>query len=153
MFLSGKEIIFFILAFVLLFLTSKGALYMGPKLKLTNTISLIITSFLAALLLVLVYKYGKIANCQHDGFNFQVSGPKMCQGGPYMISSAPQDVKDYCHKLWSTQKGRDSYNAVNCGSSFVGRPVHFDRTPMSNDMWENEMCNPPYVNMNDPCVL
>jgi hypothetical protein len=153
MFLSGKEIIFFILTFVVLFFFSKGALLMGPKMKLGNTVSLLIMSFLGALLLILVYKFGKIAHCQADGFHFEVTPAKKCQGFPYMQSSDPE-LLNYCGKLLSTPRGRREYDMVNCRNpGYLGRPVTFDRTSMSNDMWENEMCNPPYVNAKQHCVL
>lgn len=153
MFLSTKEIIFFVLTFLVLFFFSKSALYLGPKLKLGNTVTLLVTSFVGVLLLLLVYKFGKIAHCQADQFHFEVSKPKLCAGYPYMQSSASPEVQDYCRKLFSTPEGRAEFAQMNCPTGYNGRPVHWNRTPMSNDMWENEMCNPPYLNLNDPCVL
>ena len=89
--------------------------------------------------IVLTFIY-KCCNKNVDSFTFEVSPPKLCQGWPYMQSSAPQEIKDYCQKLFSTEKGRDAYNSMNCPGGFPGRPVHWERTSMSNDKWENEMC-------------
>lgn len=152
MFLSSKEIIFFVLTFVVLFFFSKGALLMGPKMKIGNTVSLLVMSFFGALFLMLVYKFAKIAYCQADGFHFEVTPAKKCEGFPYMQTSNPE-LLDYCDKLLSNPQGRKDYDMVNCGGAYVGRPVKFDRTPMSNDKWENEMGNNPWLNKLDPCVL
>lgn len=141
MFLTTKEYVFFGLIFAVLFFFSKAALYMGPKMRLGNTFSLFVMSFLGSLLLLLIFKAGNITNSS-ENFHFQVTPEKLCQGGPYMISSAPKEVQDYCYKLWSTPEGRCDYAKFNCtGPGYVGRPLHFERTPMSNDMWQNSMCD------------
>lgn len=151
MFLSTKEIIFFILTFVVLFFFSKGALLMGPQLKIGNTISLLIMSSLGSLLLMLIYKFGIFY--QVDSFHFEVSGPKRCQGFPYMQSSASPELQNYCKKLFSTPEGLAQYTGMNCTTpGFVGRPVSFCRTPMSNDKWENTMCN-SHHDLSYPAVL
>jgi hypothetical protein len=153
MFLSGKETIFFILTFVVIFVFSKGAEILESRAKLENPIALLITSLIGSLILLLVYKFGKIHKCQSDGFHFEVTPAKQCQGFPYLQTSDPK-LYEYCENLFSTPEGRKEYAMVNCTTpGFVGRPVHFSRTPMSNDKWENEMCKPPYINLNDPCVL
>lgn len=153
MFLSGKEMIFFVLTFAVIFFFSNGALYMGPRMKTVKTLSLFIMSLFGALSLMLVYKFAKIPTCQADNFRFEVTGPKLCEGGPYMWSSAPQEIQDYCNNLVSTPEGRSAYDQVNCGVGFHGRPVHWQRSTMSNDDWENEMCDHKEVNMSDPCVM
>lgn len=152
MFLSEKEYIFFAIVFISVFLIARGGLIVGNRSKLSTTFSLLITSVLTTLLLLLVYKYAKISE-QKDSFHFEVSGPKLCQGGPYMWSSASKEEQDYCNKLMSTPEGQHEYAQMNCQSGFIGRPVHWDYSSLSNDKWENDTCNPPYINMNDPCVL
>ena len=136
MFLSSKEIIFFVLTFVVLFFFSKGAILLEAEMKLGNTVSILITSFFGALLLMLVYKFAKIAHCQADGFHFEVTPAKKCQGFPYMQSTNPELLK-YCGELLSTPQGQREYSVFNCGCP----ATTFHRTPMSNDMWKNEMCN------------
>jgi hypothetical protein len=143
MFLTTKEYVFFALIFVILFFFGKTVAYMQPKVKMDTTISFLLIAFFVSLLLVLVFKAGKIVDdCpKTEGFHFALSPEKLCKGGPYMISSAPKEVKDYCNKLWETEEGMREYEISNYGPSLKsgGIPKHL-RTPMSNDKWENEMC-------------
>ena len=143
---SNKEVLFLIVL-ILLFLT----LNMTNLHKNKVCSSMINTLIFSVLLIVL---YSRLRNSNKDNFHFEVSGPKRCQGGPYMISSAPKELQDYCYNLWSTPEGRREYAMMNCTApGFVGRPVHFDYTPESDDKWQNKRCNPPYLNLDSPCVL
>lgn len=147
MFLTTKEYVFFALIFIVLFFFGRASIYIHPKLKDTNiNVTFIVIAMFVSLLLILIFKAGKIVNdCPKTGesesFRFEVTPAKLCQGGPYMISSAPKELQDYCQKLWSTPEGQCEYAKVNCiKPEFSGRPLRFLRTPMSNDNWENEMC-------------
>lgn len=153
MFLSTKEFIIFVLIFVILFLFTKRAMLMGPDMKIINTVVIIFISLFETILLILMYKYSKNNDCQSDGFQFELSEPKHCHGWPYMQTSASPEIQNYCKQLFSTENGKNTYYSMNCSGGFVGRPVHFDYTSESNYMWENERCNPPYLNKNEPCVL
>lgn len=82
------------------------------------------------------------------GFHFEVTPVKRCEGGPYMTQSGPDH--EMCKQLLATKKGDIQYNMYNCGSGFVGRPVHFEYTTMSDGMWNNEMCNES--NLADPYI-
>jgi hypothetical protein len=148
MFLSGKETIFFVLTFLVILV----ALYMGSRMR-PKIVSLLIISLLGASLLLAVYKLGKIPKCQADGFHFEVTPPKICEGGPYLWSSAPQEVQDYCNKLFSTPEGQLEYAQYNCcGGLYNGRPLSFEYSPESNSKWENERCAPPH-DLSGPQVL
>ena len=48
--------------------------------------------------------------------------------------------------------GSDTDKPMGTGL-YSGRPIHFEYTPMSNDLWENEMCNKPILHDNHPSVL
>lgn len=150
--MSNKEIMFFALVFVVLFSAAKGAVTMGPKLKLSSTISLLISSVIGAMFLFLIYKLAKVSTCKGERFHFELPLSKKCQGFPYMQSSDPK-LSQQCAEMLSTAQGRHDYAQVNCGTGFNGRPVKFDRTAMSNHMWENELCNPPHAQYNSPRVL
>ena len=147
--LTNKEILFFILVFVIIFSASKGAVALGPKLKLSGTIALLLTTFTGTVILLIVYK---LSQNNGENFSFQVSGPKLCQGYPYMQSSASPELQKYCHHLMSTPEGQHEYAQMNCGNGFHGRPVHWSYTPESDHNWENTRCDSP-LNANEPCVL
>lgn len=149
MFLSTKEIAFFVVIFILIFLFSMAASHNA----FAHRFVLVITSFLGTTLLAVIYKFGKIPNCQQDNFHFQVSKPKLCQGWPYMQTSAPKEIQEYCSKLLSTPEGKQKYDSMNCATpGFVGRPVHFEYTPESNANWKNERCIDPN-DLRSPHVL
>ena len=119
MFLTTKEIVFFCLTFVIFFLISQGM-----KIKQINHyLASLIGAFVGTLVLILMYKLGKVSTNQRDSFNFEVSGPKKCQGYPYMLSSANPELQKYCKNLLSTHEGRKEYDRVNCGGKgYIGQP-------------------------------
>lgn len=148
-----NEIIFFSLILVVMFSTAKGAVVLGPKMNLSSTITLLFSSVIGTAFLFLIYKLSKLNKCDcGENFHFQVSPAKLCQGYPYMQSSASPEIQEFCHKLMSTKEGQHEYAQMNCNNGFHGRPVHWQYTPGSNDKWENEMCDKP-LNLNDPCPL
>lgn len=139
--ISSKDNIFFALVFTVIFASSKSADIMGPKLKLTSTISLLISSIVSVLFLFFVYKLAKVSKCREESFHFELPLSKRCEGFPYMQSSNPMLLKK-CTDILSTSQGKHDHNHVNCDTSgFNGRPVNFSYTPESNSMWENERCN------------
>ena len=138
MFLSIKEICFFCLIFLIIGVTLIGFNQTFSKSKGS---SLIISAYVVSLSLViiflLIYKLAKIANCQTDGFHFEVSRSAKCRGYPYMQSSNPELLKE-CEKFLSSPEG---CKTASCDGMYVGKPVSFEYTPESNDNWENKRCN------------
>ena len=131
MFLTIKEIGFFCLIFLIM-----GVTVFGFRKKSSSVVLLYMTCFLLTLGLLFTYKFAKIANCQSDGFHFQVSSEKMCRGYPYMQSSNPELLKK-CGELLSSPEGK---KIASCDGMYVGKPYSFEYTPESNDNWENERC-------------
>jgi hypothetical protein len=114
---------------------------------------------------------------------FEVTPAKKCSMGCYMTQSGPNhDLCCGKNGMWNTKKGRAEiakYTCLNgaCGEAdgmippgaplgeeplpgnpwgvgqYNGMPLHFERTPMSNYLWKNEMCNPPILQKNHPSVL
>lgn len=134
MLLSIKEILFFSLIFILLLLSSISYTPDYKKLSLITIINIFQIIFL-----IFIYKIS-IISTQKDTFDFSVTPAKLCEGGPYMISSAPQQIKDYCYNLWKTPEGMHEYNASNCQPGFSGSPLCFHYTPETNKEWKNERC-------------
>ena len=104
----------------------------------------------------------------HEKFHFEVTPAKKCSLGPYMTQSG-QD-HELCKDMWGTPKGRDRisrYSCLNgdCGlpsgltpsdkplkdsplpgnpfgqGQYLGLPLRFEYSPMSNALWKNEMCS------------
>ena len=126
--------------------------------------------FMLTILGLVIWVVVRIAH--KDKFHFEVTPAKKCSEGPYMTQSGKDH--ELCKKMWASKEGRDQiakYSCLNaqcCGSGlgeginmgdqwgsglYLGRPLHFERTPMSNHLWENEICNPPILQKDHPSVL
>ena len=171
--MSAKEIIYFVLVFVMILISAFAGSILGPKLRLKPTAAVLLSTLLTVLFLALVFKFTKVCEIS-DGFSlssggFQVTPAKLCGAGPYMTSTGP--YHEMCKKMWSSPEGRayiGEYNCLNgtCGPGlgasighpygeglYNGRPLHFERTPMSDKNWENNMCQPPVLQEGHPRVL
>lgn len=152
--LTNKEILFFILAFMVMFMMNNAALYLNGKFKwnTNGVIPVMVATQLATIVLLVVYKVGNVAECGEE-FLFEVSKPKQCQGGWYMRQGEEnKELNEYCKKLMSTPEGRREYSQMNCTlPGFVGRPVTFNRTPMSDALWENKMRDAPPTTADELC--
>ena len=108
-----------------------------PK-KMDKDLMAAILSLIIVVILIILYKSISVCECS-DSFTlskgFEVTPEKLCDGGDYMLSSAPKEVQEMCAKL---DKNRSS---VSCKRGFVGRPVHFEYSAMSNDKWQNTLCD------------
>ena len=112
----------------------------GKSMVEKLTIALVISLLFALLVTVAQNSVSKLQTCNSgENFHFEVTKPKLCQGGAYMYSSGDPELKQYCDNLLSTKDGLADYSSVNCGLGYEGRPVHFERTPMSDAKWENPM--------------
>lgn len=67
---------------------------------------------------------------------FKVTPEKMCSGGLYMVSSAPEEVKQLCYNYSESDISEHDCTV----SGWNGQPTSFVRTTESNDTWKNEMC-------------
>lgn len=82
-----------------------------------------------------------------EGFLFELTPQKQCDGGPYMYSSNPAK-QALCSKF--TPKDLSRYE---CSRGYVGRPVWWDYSAESNSDWKNGRCDKIGVPQSDPQVL
>ena len=137
--LTTKEILFFSLIMVMLLIKSLVTNYLCKILGGYDIIISVVISLIIVLILMLVYIQGKVCSAQ-DTFHFETTPSKLCDGGLYMAQAGPRH--EFCTKLLSTPEGQKEVNKYSCtGGGFNGRPVHFIRDTLSNDKWENTMCN------------
>ena len=60
----------------------------------------------------------------------------------------------YCKQLLNSTNGIYEYQRYNCNGLYYGRPYNNgERTPMSDSLWENHMCNKPVLTPDSPAVL
>ena len=171
---TGKEALFFVLMFVITLLFGYTSTMIGPMLlpkkipiHTTHLLSLSIGLILATLIMVAVMK---VSNFCPEGFRFEVTPAKRCEGGPFMTQSGPNH--ELCKRMWSTPEGRAEIAKYNClngqcpnqhgvttgkpwgNGLFVGRPLHFETSPpLSDALWQNTTCNPPILKQDSPSVL
>jgi predicted membrane protein len=107
-----------------------------------NTMKGQIVLFLASVMFTLViFGLSYATGILNEGFYYQTSPGKLCQGGPYMHSGNSATDK-MCQKLYSTEKGNKEINNYNCGKGFLGMPIrHWQHTNLSNDQWNNNSCD------------
>jgi hypothetical protein len=163
---STKEIVFFLLVFVMMVLTGVVAGTIYDKTNTMPFLTLVGVSVVSSLILYLVFRYSKV------GENFrllEITPQKRCDGGSYLTGD-----NEYCKDKWSTAEGRRDLARFNCINGHCGGTINYDgnmdkcagqgmyngrplnlpaRTPMSNDKWENEMCNSPILSSPYPTVL
>ena len=145
MFLSINEICFFSLIFVIITIALIGFNQTVVKFKSVSPIvSSYIVSFLITIVLLSVYKLTNIQHKEKEGFRFELSKSKKCQGYPYMHSSNPELLKE-CTQELSTEEGR-------CNARCNGHNLNnFEYTPESNQYWENERCGQQKPNPLNNC--
>ena len=144
--LNSKEIIFFVLVFIAIIVSDMiSGRVMEKTPKNIKVLVPLGVALLLTLVLAILYILGKVSK---DGFSFELTSAKKCDGGPYMTQSGPNH--EFCTKLLSTQEGRDKYDMFNCATGeFHGRPLNFGPlTPLSNSNWENTSCDKPQTSNN-----
>jgi|UniRef100_A0A6C0D0U1 hypothetical protein len=148
-----------LLIFIIIFILFYGSLKINQQFVYNNNkeLYLILSALLSSAILVLILHYANLK----ENFHFELSPYKRCQGGPYMYSSDPE-LKAFCDSIPQEQLNQAfCNNGVNGGKGgwdrkshgFIGMPVHFEYTPMSDDKWENHMCDDQLTNNATPQVL
>lgn len=142
--LHSKEIIFFILIFIILLLSDIISNKITAKLPKSEIIIHFVVALLFTLILGILYIFGKV---NQDNFRFEVTPAKRCEGGAYMTQSGPDH--EMCKNLLNTPKGQNKYDMFNCSGEYNGRPLNFGPlTTLSNDKWENTSCDKPQTTNN-----
>jgi len=118
--------------------------YIFPRLK-DNVINNLIK---AVIMFVVIVLFNILLKQNKDGFYFELTPEKHCDGGPYMWSSSPEK-KALCSKF-----SKQDLSRYNCPVGYHGRPVWWGgNTPDSNANWKNTRCNNLDSSVPDPQVL
>lgn len=155
---TTKEILFFLLIWVMILLSNLVTQVIDGKTDSTPFVTLFFVSLVSVLILYGVFKYAKI----EENFRLlEITPEKKCDGGSYLSGN-----NEYCKDKWSSPQGRrdlSRYNCINgnCGGTvnydgnsdsctgqgmYNGRPLNLPfRTLESNDKWESEMCKKPIL--------
>lgn len=137
-----KEVIFFVVVFLLLGLSGMGSAQAAYGGKLSPKFATIVSSIIFTMALLGLFYLFKFNDCK-DGYTnslFHVSPARQCSGGLYLHTGNDPRSK-MCRKLLTNQKGCQAIENVNCPSGFHGRNVNFEFTPDSGPNWQNERCD------------
>ena len=139
---SKKQMIFYILVFLVFFIIAKISLYFSRSLNINQDLSLLIGGVIITFVIFLLDKLNYIK----DDFFFEVTPEKLCSGGDYMNSSDPERRK-LCSKF-----SKEQLAEYNCPVGFHGRPVNYQYSNMSDSNWNNTICDGNF-DYTDPTVL
>jgi hypothetical protein len=131
--------VFFILVFLMFFLSVKLAKYVIGHSNMPNNAVYILVGIIHTLILVSFYYLAKLHGNNKEGF-WDVSDYAQCKGGPYFWQGDSETAK-MCRQFAETPEGRCGISSYNCPTGFVGTPKQpFYYTPLSDDQWKNEQC-------------
>ena len=154
---TTKEILFFLLIWIVILFANLISNVIYEKTNTMPFVTLVGVSLVSVFILYLVFKYSKIENFRL----LEITPEKKCDGGSYLT-----DTNEFCKDKWDSHQGRRDLSRYNCinghcegtinydGNTdnctgqgmYNGRPLNLpSRTPESNDMWENEMCQSPIL--------
>lgn len=137
---TTSEIIFFIIMFLLFFLTMKlNEFWIKKGGNLHPNLSYMITGLLFTLLMLAIWYLAKLNGSSSEGF-WDISAGAKCKGGPYMWQGDSETAM-MCKEMASTPEGRCEISSYNCPTGYTGTPkAPFVYSPLSNDEWQNERC-------------
>jgi hypothetical protein len=163
---TTKEVLFFLLIWILILLSNVVSEEIHKKTNTMPFLTLVCISLISVSILYVVFKYAKI----EEKFRLlEITPEKKCDGGSYLTGD-----DEYCKDKWNSPEGQKDlsrYNCINgnCGGTvnydgnidkcagqgmYNGRPLNLpSRTPESNDNWENEMCKSPILTSSEKNVL
>jgi hypothetical protein len=149
---TSKEIIFFLLIFIIIVLSGSLSDVIYTKVDKHHLAIIMGVSLVSTLILFGIYKISKV---KEEGFHFEVTSAKNCDGGSYMHQS-----NETCQHMWHTPKGvaeLSNYTCIDCnynGGLYKGRPLNMGyRQDVSDDNWENNLCHGNFLRNDSPMVL
>ena len=137
---SVKEILFFVIMFLLYCVATNLNDAWEEYTKINHNVSMIVTGVVFVLIMVGIYFLANMNKSNSNEGFWDVTKFAQCRGGPYMWQGDSATAK-MCRKLAETPEGRCGISSYNCPTGFNGTPkIPFYYTPLSNDNWENERC-------------
>ncbi len=132
-----REIIFFILIFLVFYLAVKFSDYFMKKSGLSGDVGLLVVGLIYTLAIVALYHLSRLKT--QENF-WDVSLPAQCKGGPWFYQG-DSELSKRCRALAETPEGRIQMSGYNCGVGYKGQPgMPFIFSSLSDDNWRNERC-------------
>jgi hypothetical protein len=138
----AREVIFFVLVFLLFYLGGKGLdMWHTKKPMLNSDVGLVVVGLVVTGLLVGIFYLAKL-NQHTDGYKgFEISPGALCRGGAYLFSGDDSASK-FCQNLAKSPEGRCEISRFNCPNGYQGLPsVPLEFSPNSDSCWSGVRCN------------
>jgi hypothetical protein len=133
---KNKEILFFVLVFLLFFISVKVTMYKGMP-NVNKEYVYIGVGLAYALILASLYFALKVDS---EGF-WDITPGAMCKGGMYMMQGDSEEAK-MCRQMAETPEGRCAIASYNCAKGLNGVPSReFVHTNLSDDNYQNTSCD------------
>jgi hypothetical protein len=139
---SAREVLYFVLMAVMFYLFVRMGQWWNTHSKSKHPyVVLALLGCAFALFMAGMYYLSKLNKMNEEGF-WDVSPAARCRGGPYMWQGDSETAK-MCRKMAESPEGRCQIASYNCPTGYNGVPrLPFVYTPLSNDQWKNERCEP-----------
>jgi hypothetical protein len=135
---SNREIIFFVLVFLVFYVVHKFSDQILQKLGLKGDIGILSIGVIYALLIIGFYHLANLKG-SNEGF-WDVSLPAQCGGDPFFFGG-DTELSKRCKALAETPDGRIAMEGQRCPLGNVGRPgLPYFYSSISDDSWKNERC-------------
>lgn len=137
---SRREVLFFILVFLLFFIVSKACCrHIQTNLNINRNISFLVFGAIYTVVIIFCYWVAQLFCSNSEGF-WDVSPFAKCKGTQYMWQGDSAEAK-LCREMADTTEGRIGISSYNCPKGYNGQPsLPFYYTPLSDDNYENERC-------------
>lgn len=138
-----REVIFFVLIFLLFYLGVKSSQFMHNKYPSVNgDLVTMAVGTVITLLIVGIFYLAKL-NQNIDSYRaFNLSPGAMCKGDPYMWQG-DDDLSKMCRDMAKSPEGRCELSKYNCPSGFDGQPKNtsdWEYTSNSDSCWSGVKC-------------
>lgn len=135
---SVRELIFFVLIFLIYFLSVRLMHFWRSKTGLDPNISIITMGILYTLIIVAIWYIAKLSD-NSEGF-WDISAGATCKGGAYFWQGNSEEAKQ-CRAMAETPEGRCEISSYNCPTGYTGTPkLPFVYSPLSDGDWKSERC-------------
>lgn len=135
---SSRELIFFVLLFLIFFLSVKTGKFWSESAKSpSEDIVYLIVGLSYMCIMIGIFNLAKLDSSPSEPF-WDISPAAKCKGGKYMWQgSSAAAVK--CRELADSPQGRAMISAYNCAKGFIGVPKkQFQYSPLSDDNWQDQ---------------
>ena len=139
----ARELIFFILIFLLFYLATKGGHFLSKQYPEWNSELIILgVGMVFTLLIVGIFYLAKLNQVTDHYQAFNLSPGAMCKGPSYLFQGS-DELSKMCRSMEESPNGRCQLAQYNCPKGYVGEPKNtseWEYTSNSDSEWSGIAC-------------